>query len=116
MSDTVERFDRKIFFQQLDEARPAGEERKEEDSSQQPDIRSEEKAIEMSEDFEGKAQDLEDADKEEKSDGEEEGKEEELDKQMGEVDGSDREKLDDQMWGSDEEEGEDQGVSTERSG
>ncbi|XP_056015325.1 midasin-like isoform X2 [Ostrea edulis] len=107
VSDQIENED------QLDEAKPAGEERKEEDSSQQPDIRSEEKAIEMSEDFEGKAQDLEDADKEEKSDGEEEGEEEELDKQMGEVDGSDREKLDDQMWGSDEEEGEDQGEKEE---
>jgi midasin (ATPase involved in ribosome maturation) len=99
----------------LDEARPAGEDRKEEDPSQQPDIRSEEKAIEMSEDFEGKTHDLEDADREERSDGEDEGQEEELDKQMGDVDGDDREKLDDQMWGSDEEEGEDQGVSAERS-
>lgn len=66
----------------------------------------------MSDDFEGKVHDLEAADQEERSDGENEDQEDELDRQMGEVDGDDTEKLDDQMWGSDEEEeGEDQGVS-----
>lgn len=59
----------------------------------------------MSDDFEGRVQDLEVADQEERSDGEEE-REEELDKQMGEVDGYDIDKLDEQMWGSDEEQGE----------
>lgn len=63
----------------------------------------------MSDDFEGRVQDLEAADQEERSDGEEE-REEELDKQMGEVDGDDTDKLDEQMWGSDEEQGEKQGV------
>lgn len=56
----------------------------------------------MFDDFEGRVQDLEVADQEERSDGEEE-REEELDKQMGEVDGDDIDKLDEQMWGSDEE-------------
>lgn len=59
----------------------------------------------MSDDFEGRVQDLEVADQEERFDGEEE-REEELDKQMGEVDGDDIDKLDEQMWGSDEEQGE----------
>lgn len=63
----------------------------------------------MSDDFEGRVHDLEAADQEERSDGEEE-KEEELDKQMGEVDGDDTDKLDEQMWGSDVEQGEEQGV------
>lgn len=63
----------------------------------------------MSDDFEGRVHDLEAADQEERSDGEEE-KEEELDKQMGEVDGDDTDKLDEQMWGSDGELGEEQGV------
>lgn len=63
----------------------------------------------MSDDFEGRVQDLEAADQEERLDGEEE-REEELDKQMGEVDGDDTDKLDEQMWGSDEEQGEEQGV------
>lgn len=47
----------------------------------------------MSDDFEGRVQDLEAADQEERSDGEEE-RDEELDKQMGEVDGDDTDKLD----------------------
>lgn len=59
----------------------------------------------MFDDFEGRVQDLEVVDQEERSDGEEE-REEELDKQMGEVDGDDIDKLDEQMWGSDEEQGE----------
>lgn len=59
----------------------------------------------MSDDFEGRVQDLEVVDQEERLDGEEE-REEELDKQMGEVDGDDIDKLDEQMWGSDEEQGE----------
>lgn len=63
----------------------------------------------MLDDFEGRVHDLEAADQEERSDGEEE-KEEELDKQMGEVDGDDTDKLDEQMWGSDGEQGEEQGV------
>lgn len=63
----------------------------------------------MSDDFEGRVQDLEAADQEERWNGEEE-REEELDKQMGEVDGDDTDKLDEQMWGSDEEQGEEQGV------
>lgn len=59
----------------------------------------------MLDDFEGRVQDLEVVDQEERLDGEEE-REEELDKQMGEVDGDDIDKLDEQMWGSDEEQGE----------
>lgn len=105
VSDQIENED------QLDEARKAGEDSKE-DPAQQPDVRSEENAIEMSDDFEGRVQDLEAADQEERSDGEEE-REEELDKQMGEVDGDDTDKLDEQMWGSDEEQGEEQGDKEE---
>uniref|UniRef100_A0A8W8MR76 Midasin n=1 Tax=Magallana gigas TaxID=29159 RepID=A0A8W8MR76_MAGGI len=105
VSDQIENED------QLDEARKAGEDSKE-DPAQQPDVRSEENAIEMSDDFEGRVQDLEAADQEERSDGEEE-REEELDKQMGEVDGDDTDKLDEQMWGSDEEQEEEQGDKEE---
>ena len=57
----------------------------------------------MSEDFDGRPQDLEAADLEE--DQEEEGEEEEdIDKQMGEVDQNDADKLDEKMWGGEEEE------------
>lgn len=55
VSDQIENED------QLDEARKAGEDSKE-DPAQQPDVRSEENAIEMSDDFEGRVHDLEAAD------------------------------------------------------
>ncbi len=55
MSDQIENED------QLDEARKQGEEKEEEDTSKQPDVKPEDNAIEMSEDFSGKMQDLEDA-------------------------------------------------------
>lgn len=84
----------------MDEAKRPEDHNKEEN---QPDVKSEENAIEMSEDFDANVQDLEDVDKE-KDDGENDDNEEEIDKQMGEVDDMDNDKLDEQMWGSDEEE------------
>ena len=55
VSDQIESED------QLDKARRQGEEKQEEDESKQPDVKSEDNAIERSGDFEGKMQDLEDA-------------------------------------------------------
>ncbi|XP_055839231.1 midasin [Episyrphus balteatus] len=82
---------------QLDDAKRP-EDRKEEDKKNNEDCK-EEKGIEMSDDFEGKMQDIE---KEEDDSGESED-EEDLNKEMGDTDkGAD--KLDDQIWGSDEEE------------
>ena len=51
VSDKIENED------QLDEAVKQGEEKQEEDQSKQPDVKSEDNAIERSEDFEGKVQD-----------------------------------------------------------
>ena len=67
----------------------------------------------MSDDLEGKLHDLEkcEDDEEDEKEGEDE---EELDRQMGEVDEKETEKLDEQMWGSDdEEEGSDNEVRVE---
>jgi midasin len=86
----------------LDEAKRP-EDHNKEDPDNQPDVKSEENAIEMSEDFDAKAQDLEDVDKERDNEDDDGGDEEEIDKQMGEVDDMDNDKLDEQMWGSDEE-------------
>ena len=44
---------------QLDEARKQGEEKQEEDKSKEPDVKPEDNAIERSDDFDGKMQDLE---------------------------------------------------------
>ena len=52
VSDQIETED------QLDEAMKQGEEKQEEDQNKQPDIQPEDNAIERSEDFEGKVQDV----------------------------------------------------------
>ena len=44
---------------QLDEARKQGEEKQEEDQGKAPDVKPEDNAIERSDDFDGKVQDLE---------------------------------------------------------
>ena len=98
---------------QLEEAKKPEDYNKEEEKTDQPDIKSEDNAIEMSDDLEGKLHDLEkcEDDEEDEKEGEDE---EELDRQMGEVDEKETEKLDEQMWGSDdEEEGSDSEVRVE---
>ncbi|XP_067882619.1 midasin [Heterodontus francisci] len=77
---------------------------KKEDAENMPDVKEEENAIEMSEDFQGKLHDGdtkepgEDDDK--KSDSEEE---EELDKQMGDLGDAEADQLDERLWGDDDE-------------
>ncbi|XP_052133380.1 midasin [Frankliniella occidentalis] len=83
---------------QLDDARPAGEEKKDEDK----DCKEEEKGIEMSENFDGKLQDVEpkgdDADEDSESDDEKN----DAEKEMGDTE-KDADQLDQQIWGSDPE-------------
>ena len=90
---------------QLEDVKQEGrdQEKKEDDSQQQ--IPDEENGIEMSENFEGALHDVE-AGKEEDEENEEGTEDEDdVDKQMGEVDGQNTEKLDEKIWGdSDDEE------------
>ncbi|XP_062552715.1 midasin [Armigeres subalbatus] len=82
---------------QLDDAKKPGQEDKNEDEEKD---NKEEKGIDMSEDFDSKLQDV---DKPEGEDSDEEkDDEEDADKQMGETEEG-AEKLDDQIWGDDEE-------------
>ncbi|KAL7735504.1 hypothetical protein ACLKA6_010538 [Drosophila palustris] len=82
---------------QLDDAKRP-EDRKDEGDKEEPDCK-EEKGIEMSDDFDAKMQDV---DKPEEDDSGESEEEDELNKEMGETeDGA--EKLDEQIWGDDEE-------------
>lgn len=90
---------------QLEDAKQEGQdqEKKEDDSQQQ--IPDEENGIEMSENFEGALNDLEAGKEEDEENEEGNGDEDDVDKQMGEVDGQDTEKLDEKVWGdSDDEE------------
>uniref|UniRef100_A0A1A9WWJ4 Midasin n=1 Tax=Glossina brevipalpis TaxID=37001 RepID=A0A1A9WWJ4_9MUSC len=85
---------------QLEDAqRP--EDRNEKKDNDESDCK-EEKGIDVSENFEGDMQDLEKPEKEEDDSGESE-TEEDVNKEMGETD-TGAEKLDDQIWGDDEEE------------
>lgn len=83
---------------QLDEARKPEDYNK--GDQQEKDCKEEEKGVDMSDDFDGKMQDV---DKNDDSDSDaKEDEKDELDKEMGETEeGAD--KLDDQIWGSDEE-------------
>lgn len=94
VSDRIETED------QLDDARPADQER---DKPENKDCKEEENGIDMSEDFDGKMQDIE-KDKEEENEGKSEDEnEEDLEKQMGETEqGADA--LDEEIWGDDKEE------------
>lgn len=90
---------------QLEDAKQEGQdqEKKEDDSQQQ--IPDEENGIEMSENFEGTLHDVEAGKEEDEENEEGNGDEDDVDKQMGEVDGQDTEKLDEKIWGdSDDEE------------
>ncbi|XP_021695635.1 midasin [Aedes aegypti] len=83
---------------QLDDAKKPGQEDKNDEEEEKDN--KEEKGIDMSEDFDSKLQDVE---KPEGEDSEEEkDDEEDADKQMGETEEG-AEKLDDQIWGDDEE-------------
>ncbi|XP_059144482.1 midasin-like [Physella acuta] len=97
VSDQIESED------QLEEAKRPGQEEKPEESQDQPDIPSEDNAIEMSDDFDGKLHDMDGDEKDEEEDDNEK-EEEDMDKQIGDADGEDNDRLDDRMWGSDDEE------------
>ena len=90
VSDRIETED------QLDDAKPAGQEKEKPEDKECPE---EDKGIEMSEDFEGALQDMEQKEDDEgdKDDGDN------AEKQMGETnEGAD--KLDEEIWGDDDEE------------
>lgn len=98
VSDKIESED------QLDTAKKPGDE---DDNKKEDADCKEEKGIDMSEDFDSKMQDVEKPSGDDSSDESEDEKDEELDKQMGETeDGAD--KLDDQIWGSEDEEEKDE--------
>uniref|UniRef100_A0A8D8RCU5 Midasin n=1 Tax=Cacopsylla melanoneura TaxID=428564 RepID=A0A8D8RCU5_9HEMI len=96
VSDQIENQD------QMEDCKPEGSKEKEEEK----DCKEEDNGVEMSDDFSGKLQDIEEnpeeGDDEEKED-ENKDKEEDPDNEMGETDDK-AEKLDEEVWGSDSEE------------
>ncbi|XP_044531325.1 midasin [Gracilinanus agilis] len=89
--------------EQVEDSHQKGQEKEKEDPDSKPDIKGEDNAIEMSEDFDGKMHDGE-LEKQEEDDEKSNNENEELDKQMGDLNGEQAEKLDERLWGDDEEE------------
>ncbi|XP_036622954.1 midasin [Trichosurus vulpecula] len=93
--------------EQVEDSHQKGQEKEKEDPESKPDIKGEDNAIEMSEDFDGKMHDGE-LEKREEDDEKSDNENEELDKQMGDLNGEEAEKLDERLWGDDEEEEEEE--------
>ncbi|XP_016311670.1 midasin-like [Sinocyclocheilus anshuiensis] len=110
VSDKIENED------QVEDTFQEGQDKKEEEQNKQ-DIKEEDNAIEMSDDFDGKMHDgtdYEPGDDEEDSDKEED---EELDKKMGDLGDGQTDTLDERMWGDDEDDDDDvDGDKEEESG
>uniref|UniRef100_A0A8C0IUI7 Midasin n=1 Tax=Chelonoidis abingdonii TaxID=106734 RepID=A0A8C0IUI7_CHEAB len=107
VSDKIENED------QVEDTYQKGQEKEKEDPDSKPDIEGEDNAIEMSEDFEGKMHDGE----QDKKDSDKSDEDEELDKQMGNLGDAEADKLDERLWGDDDEEDNDNDASeTEESG
>ena len=84
----------------LEDTKQEGQEQEKKDEDPQQQIPDEENGIEMSDNFEGALHDVEAGEEGENEKSEEENEDEtDVDKQMGEVDGQDTEKLDEKMWG-----------------
>ncbi|XP_011501205.1 PREDICTED: midasin-like [Ceratosolen solmsi marchali] len=93
VSDRIETED------QLEDARPAGQEK---EKLEDKDCPEEDKGIEMSEDFEGKLQDLDKKEEDDTSNNDDKD-DENIDKEMDDTTGA-VDKLDQQIWGDDEDE------------
>ncbi|XP_067273008.1 midasin [Pseudorasbora parva] len=111
VSDKIENED------QVEDTFQEGQEKKEEEQDKR-DIKEEDNAIEMSEDFDGKMHDGTDHEPGEEEDEEDSDKEEdeELDKKMGDLGDGQTDTLDERLWGDDEDEDDDEGDKEEESG
>ncbi|XP_042842742.1 midasin [Panthera tigris] len=99
--------------EQAEDTLQKGQEKDKEDPDSKPDIKGEDNAIEMSEDFDGKMHDGE-LEKEE-DDGKSDSEGGDLDKQMGDLNGEEADKLDERLWGDDDDE-EEEDSKTEETG
>ncbi|KAL8186257.1 UNVERIFIED_CONTAM: hypothetical protein K2H54_066664, partial [Gekko kuhli] len=93
--------DRRAHDSLVEDTSQKGQEKDNEDPESKPDIEGEDNAIEMSEDFEGKTYDGDEGKQEEDEKSDED---DELDKQMGNLGDAEADKLDERLWGDDEEE------------
>ncbi|KAJ6665782.1 hypothetical protein lerEdw1_001254 [Lerista edwardsae] len=102
VSDQIENED------QVEDTYQQGQEKENEDPESKPDIKGEDNAIEMSEDFEGKTYDGEQVKQE---DDERSDEDEDLEKQMGNLGDAEADKLDERLWGDDDDDDDDESDS-----
>uniref|UniRef100_A0A3Q2I9Y3 Midasin n=1 Tax=Equus caballus TaxID=9796 RepID=A0A3Q2I9Y3_HORSE len=114
MKDVSDRIENE---EQAEDTFQKGQEKDKEDPDSKSDIKGEDNAIEMSEDFDGKMHDgeLEEQEEEDEKSDSEGG---DLDKQMGDLNGEEADKLDERLWGDDddEEDEEEEDGKTEETG
>lgn len=104
VSDKIENED------QVEDTLKKGQEKDKDNPDEKPDVKEEDNAIEMSDDFDGKMHDG-DQEKQEDQDDESSSEEDDLDKQMGDLGDADADKLDERIWGDDDEDEDDDGDS-----
>ncbi|XP_077950103.1 midasin isoform X1 [Gasterosteus aculeatus] len=97
VSDKIENED------QVEDTLQEGQE-KEEEEEDKGNIKAEDNAIEMSDDFDGKMQDRDENEAEEDDDDSAKEEDEELDKKMGDLGEGQTDTLDERMWGDDDDE------------
>ncbi|KAF4025219.1 hypothetical protein G4228_017124 [Cervus hanglu yarkandensis] len=102
--------------EQAEDTFQKGQEKDKEDPDSKSDIKGEDNAIEMSEDFDGKMHDGE-LEQQEEDDEKSDSETGDLDKQMGDLNGEEADKLDERLWGDDDdEEDEEEDSKTEEIG
>ncbi|KAM4043140.1 midasin isoform 2-T2 [Anomaloglossus baeobatrachus] len=104
VSDKIENED------QVEDTLKKGQEKEKENPDDKPDVKEEDNAIEMSDDFDGKMHDG-DLENQEDQDDKSSSEEDDLDKQMGDLGDADADKLDERLWGDDEDEDDNDGDS-----
>ncbi|XP_075058881.1 midasin [Mixophyes fleayi] len=95
VSDKIENED------QVEDTLKKGQEKEKDDPDSKPDVKEEDNAIEMSEDFDGK---MHDGEKQVEEDDESTSENDDLDKQMGDLGDAEADKLDERLWGDDDDE------------
>ncbi|XP_070306217.1 midasin isoform X2 [Odocoileus virginianus] len=101
--------------EQAEDTFQKGQEKDKEDPDSKSDIKGEDNAIEMSEDFDGKMHDGE-LEEQEEDDENSDSETRDLDKQMGDLNGEEADKLDERLWGDDDDEDEEEDSKTEETG
>uniref|UniRef100_A0A8C5QIK7 Midasin n=1 Tax=Leptobrachium leishanense TaxID=445787 RepID=A0A8C5QIK7_9ANUR len=93
---------------QVEDTLKKGQEKDKEDQDSKPDVKEEDDAIEMSDDFDGKLHDGELEKKEDEEDDEKSNSDEDLDKKMGDLGDAEADKLDERLWGDDDDDDDDE--------